>query len=180
MIAIKPCEKDSDFLLVKQLVKDYIRWLNIDLSFQAVDKELSDLSSMYGPPNGIFLLAWYEDKLAGGVGLRALAPGVCEMKRLYVYDQFKNKGIGRRLCTALIQEARGGNSGDIIHIFRLSQEFYNQQCSRFSSSGWMRSTIKSWENFLRLLKRTFHESRLRGINRTTLPLFLTNTSLSSK
>ncbi|HTG80889.1 MAG TPA: hypothetical protein VL949_03040 [Geobacteraceae bacterium] len=82
MIAIKPCEKDSDFLLVKQLVKDYIRWLNIDLSFQAVDKELSDLSSMYGPPDGIFLLAWHEDKLAGGVGLRAFAPGVCEMKRL--------------------------------------------------------------------------------------------------
>jgi GNAT superfamily N-acetyltransferase len=106
MIAIKACEKDSDFLLVKQLVKNYIRWLNIDLSFQDVDKELSDLSSMYGPPDGIFLLAWDEDKLAGGVGLRALAPGVCEMKRLYVYDQFKNKGIGRRLCTALIQEAR--------------------------------------------------------------------------
>ncbi len=31
---------------------------------------------------------------------------VCEMKRLYVYDKFKNKDIGRRLCIALIQEAR--------------------------------------------------------------------------
>jgi putative acetyltransferase len=106
MLVIKPCEKDSDFLFAQQLVKDYIRWLNIDLSFQDIDKELSLLSSMYGPPNGLFLLAWHEDELAGGVGLRMLDPAVCEMKRLYVYDQFKNKGIGRRLCIALIQKAR--------------------------------------------------------------------------
>ncbi len=106
MLVIKPCEKDSDFLFAKQIVKEYIRWLNIDLSFQDIDKELSDLSSIYGPPNGLFLLAWHEDELAGGVGLRMLEPTVCEMKRLYVYDQFKNKGIGRRLCIALIQGAR--------------------------------------------------------------------------
>ena len=52
------------------------------------------------------MLAWHEDELAGGVGLRMLEPTVCEMKLLYVYDQFKNKGIGRRLCIALLQEAR--------------------------------------------------------------------------
>jgi len=61
---------------------------------------------MFGPPNGLFLLAWHEDELAGGAGLRMIEPAVCEMKRLYVYDQFKNRGVGRRLCIALIQEAR--------------------------------------------------------------------------
>ena len=28
------------------------------------------------------------------------------MKRLYVYDRFKSMGVGRSLCTALIQEAK--------------------------------------------------------------------------
>ena len=107
MLVIKPCEKDADFLVARQLVNDYIRWLNIDLSFQDIDKELSGLSSMYGPPNGLFLLAWQGGELADGVGLRMLEPAVCEMKRLPVYDQFKDQGIGRRLCVALIQEARG-------------------------------------------------------------------------
>lgn len=106
MLVIKSCEKDSDFLFAKQIMKVYIRWLNIDLSFQDIDKELSDLSTMYGPPDGLFLLAWHENKVVSGVGLRMLEPTVCEMKRLYVYDQFKNKGIGRRLCIALIREAR--------------------------------------------------------------------------
>ena len=106
MLVIKSCEKDSDFLFAKQLVKDYIGWLTLDLSFQDIDKELSDFQSMYGPPNGLFLLAWHGDNLAGGVGLRMLEPTVCEMKRLYVYDRFKNSGIGRRLCIALIQGAK--------------------------------------------------------------------------
>jgi len=106
MIEIKPCENNSDFTCVKQVVKDYILWLDMDLSFQDIDKELADLASMYGPPNGLFLLAWCEKTIAGGVGLRKLEPSVCEMKRLYVYDHFKNMGVGRSLCTALIQEAR--------------------------------------------------------------------------
>ena len=54
MIVIKPCEKDADSLFARQLVKDYINWLNIDLSFQDIDKELSDLSLIYSPPNGLF------------------------------------------------------------------------------------------------------------------------------
>jgi GNAT superfamily N-acetyltransferase len=89
-----------------QITKDYISWLNMDLSFQGIDKELSNFPSMYGPPNGAFLLVWHRGELAGGVGLRVLEPKVCEMKRLFVYDQFKSKGVGRSLSTALIQEAK--------------------------------------------------------------------------
>lgn len=105
MVEIKHCSTDSDFFSAIKITKDYIRWLNMDLSFQGIDKELSNFPSMYGPPNGLFLLAWHKGELGGGGGLRMLEAGVCEMKRLFVYDPFKRKGIGRSLCTALIQEA---------------------------------------------------------------------------
>ena len=105
MVEIKHCSTDSDFSSAMQITKDYIRWINIDLSFQDIDKELANFSSMYGPPNGLFLLALYEGELGGGVGLRPIEAGVCEMKRLFVYDSFKRKGVGRTLCTTLIQEA---------------------------------------------------------------------------
>ena len=105
MVEIKHCSIDSDFSSAMQMTKDYIRWLNMDLSFQDIDKELANFPSMYGPPNGLFLLAWHRGELAGGVGLRMLEPNVCEMKRLFVYDPFKRKGVGRSLCTTLIQEA---------------------------------------------------------------------------
>ena len=105
MVEIKHCSIDSDFSSAMQMTKDYIRWLNIDLSFQDIDKELANFPSMYGPPNGLFLLAWHRGELGGGVGLRMLEPNVCEMKRLFVYYPFKRKGVGRSLCTTLIQEA---------------------------------------------------------------------------
>ncbi len=105
MIAIRPCATVSDFALALQLTKDYLAWLDMDLSFQAIDEELLHFPSMYGPPHGLFLLARYDGQLAGGVGLRRFDARVCEMKRLFVYDPFKRRGIGRRLCRVLIQEA---------------------------------------------------------------------------
>jgi GNAT superfamily N-acetyltransferase len=106
MIEIKHCSTESDFSSAMQITKDYIRWLDMDLSFQDIDNELSNFPEMYGPPNGLFLLAWHKGKLAGGVGLKKLEYNVCEMKRLFVYDQLKNRGVGRSLCDALVQEAK--------------------------------------------------------------------------
>jgi len=105
MIKITKCTTNSDFSTAIQITKDYIAWLNIDLSFQNIEKELSNFTAMYNAPNGLFLLAWYNGKISGGIGLRFLDTIVCEMKRLYVYDKFKKKGIGRILCTELIKEA---------------------------------------------------------------------------
>lgn len=105
MIDIKPCSTDADFSYAVKITKDYIRWLEMDLSFQDIDTELSTFSAMYGPPNGLFLLARHGADLCGGAGLRRLEVDICEMKRLFVYDRFKGQGIGGRLCSALIRAA---------------------------------------------------------------------------
>jgi ribosomal protein S18 acetylase RimI-like enzyme len=59
----------------------------------------------YGPPKGCYLLAKVGNRLAGGVGLRYLAENICEMKRLFVLDEFKEQGIGQRLCETLMNKA---------------------------------------------------------------------------
>jgi GNAT superfamily N-acetyltransferase len=66
---------------------------------------------MYGPPEGLFLLALYDEVLAGGVGFRKLDSDICEMKRLFVYEDYRGKGIGRRLCHELIENARKAGYG---------------------------------------------------------------------
>ncbi len=106
MIKIKQCSTDSDYTRAKQMVNDYFDWLNMDLGFQDIKNELSIFPSMYGLPTGFFLIALKDRDFVGCVGLRMLAPEICELKRLYVYDQFKNMGIGKRLCTILIKEAK--------------------------------------------------------------------------
>lgn len=106
MIHTKRCHTPIDFAKALCITKDYIQWLDLDLSFQNVDQELSDFPAMYGPPDGLFLLAFDGRRLAGGIGLRTLGSGICEMKRLFVYDAFKGAGVGRRLCEDLIARAK--------------------------------------------------------------------------
>ena len=104
MITIRACSSAADYALAIQLTRDYLAWLDLDLAYQGVADELQNFPTMYGPPSGLFLLAYSGSCVAGGVGLRTLEPGVCEMKRLYVYDRFKREGAGRKLCEQLIDQ----------------------------------------------------------------------------
>jgi ribosomal protein S18 acetylase RimI-like enzyme len=105
MLKIIQCVTISDISSAKMVVKDYITWLGIDLSFQEIEKELSNFSNVYSPPDGIFLLAQINRKVVGGVGLKSFDERICEMKRLFVYDNFRCIGIGRTLCRSLINRA---------------------------------------------------------------------------
>jgi GNAT superfamily N-acetyltransferase len=58
------------------------------------------------PPGGSYLVAYErEDALAGG-GLRRLADGVAEIKRMYVGPAARSRGVARALLVALEDDAR--------------------------------------------------------------------------
>jgi ribosomal protein S18 acetylase RimI-like enzyme len=92
--------------MARKLVTEYAKWLNVDLSFQDFEKELSDFPGGYREPHGAFIIAKDENKVVGCVGLKRLDEDICEMKRLFVDDEYKGKGIGRKLVEIAIEEAR--------------------------------------------------------------------------
>ena len=55
-------------------------------------------------PGAQFWLAWEGTAAVGCVGIRPLAPGVAELKRLYVVPQWRGRGLGR----ALVATAEAG------------------------------------------------------------------------
>jgi putative acetyltransferase len=97
---------EDDIQQARSLFEEYAAWLEISLCFQNFDKELANLPGHYAPPSGRLLLAREADELAGCIALRQIEPGVSEIKRLFLRQEFRGQGLGRVLVEAIIEEAR--------------------------------------------------------------------------
>ena len=76
------------------------------LDFQGFDAELAGLPVPYAPPGGCLLIAKEGSAAVGIVGLKPLAPGIAEIKRLYVVPSARGTGLGRALAQRALAEAR--------------------------------------------------------------------------
>ena len=81
--ALVEARMPEDLASVRRLFRAYADWLGVSLCFQGFERELAELPGAY-----------------------ALAPGVCEMKRLWVEPGFGGQGIGRALAESIVAAAR--------------------------------------------------------------------------
>ena len=116
-LTIVAAETSEDFAAFGGVCRAYVEWCrhcNQDMpwfveevfGYQALDEELKALSKKYGQPVGRTLLAVGDDGVvvAGGA-FRRLSDTVCELKRLFVTDEARGHGLGRKLSDALISTA---------------------------------------------------------------------------
>jgi len=118
MLKIVQAETGEDLEQVRILWREYADFLKMcfveysDLPwikeyFQNFEKEIAhQLPGSYAQPNGCLLLAVYQGKPAGCVGIRNLGDGLCEMRRLFVIPRYRGLGIGKALAEAIIQHGR--------------------------------------------------------------------------
>ena len=89
----------------KRMFLEYAETLGVDLSFQNFEEELKTLPERYGPPDGLVIIAYVDGRSAGCAALHMLTPDICEMKRLYVRDEYRELGIGSKLIEKILGEA---------------------------------------------------------------------------
>jgi GNAT superfamily N-acetyltransferase len=60
----------------------------------------------FAPPGGAFLVVYDDGRPVAGGGVKTLAPGIGEIKRMYVAEDARGRGLARKLLTALEDAAR--------------------------------------------------------------------------
>ncbi|NUN68120.1 MAG: GNAT family N-acetyltransferase [Bacteroidetes bacterium] len=107
MITLRNAATAEDIATIRELFTEYQSWLQFSLCFQGFDKELAELPGKYAPPAGRLLLAEADGVICGCIALRPFdGEGVCEMKRLFVREAFRGRGIGRMMTEQIVAEAR--------------------------------------------------------------------------
>ncbi len=106
MIEIFQAETPEHIEHARKLFREYETWLDIDLCFQSFEEELENLPGKYVAPKGGLFLARVDEKIAGCIAFRKIDDEICEMKRLYVRDDFRGLKLGVKLIEKLFEKAR--------------------------------------------------------------------------
>lgn len=118
----------EDIGIIRGLFREYQSSLEIDLCFQNFEGELASLPGKYAPPDGRLYLAWEGDQGVGCAGLRKIAEGICELKRLYVQPSHRGRGIGRQIALEALKDAHQIGYGrvrlDTLPSMGRAQELY--------------------------------------------------------
>src|SRR5687767_14585705 len=106
MIKIINAETPEQIEEARKLFREYQTSIGVNLCFQNFNEEVANLPGNYAAPDGRLLLAFSNEKSAGCIALRKLEVGICEMKRLFVREEFRGQKIGVSLIEKLIGETQ--------------------------------------------------------------------------
>ena len=114
MVDIVIAQDRDDLNGLSEVLHEYLSWdinlLNeisgLDIRVETyLNNTFSEIED-YFPPRGRLLLARDQTRLVGIGFLKPLDERVCEIKRMYVLPDQRGSGLGRKLLSQLIDEAR--------------------------------------------------------------------------
>jgi GNAT superfamily N-acetyltransferase len=106
VLQINEVNSSKQLRTARHLLEEYWTSLGFDRETFGFGEELDGLPGAYARPEGRLALAVLSDQVVGCIALRRLDNSSCEMKRLFVRQSARGKGIALALLTWLAAEAR--------------------------------------------------------------------------
>jgi len=96
----------GDTARLVEIVREYVKWLDMDLSYRGFEEEMQSFEKNYTLPSGMFFVAEGDGEFAGCGGLLRHSDEVAEVKRLYVRPAYRGLALGEKLMEAVIDKAK--------------------------------------------------------------------------
>lgn len=99
---------EDGFIKARDLFIAYADSLDIDLHFQGFEDELKEINIQYNKPSGglILITDQQSGEEIGCVGIRRFEDKVAELKRMFVKESHRKKGLGKELMQRAIRLSR--------------------------------------------------------------------------
>jgi GNAT superfamily N-acetyltransferase len=100
-VEFKPAALDAavSLELIEEVQQEYV--------VRYGSRDVTELSAIeFTPPQGIFMIGWDAEQPVACGGVRLVAPGVAELKRMYVVPEARRRGIARAMLADLESQAR--------------------------------------------------------------------------
>ncbi len=98
----RPGDEKVIFDLVKAVLSDY----GLKVNPGSTDKDISDLNKYYFENNGWFSVLEAEGKIIGSYGIFKIDELRCELRKMYLFNQYQGKGWGRLMLEDAIEKAK--------------------------------------------------------------------------
>lgn len=105
-VEICQAESSAELDMIRAMFQEYQEWLGLDLCFQGFQTELATLPGEYAPPRGRLWYVQSGGEAVGCIALKPISETVAEMKRLYLREAYRGRGLGRFVVERLLAEAR--------------------------------------------------------------------------
>ena len=121
--------------MARDVVGRYFAEINRRFGFEPAQDETDQDAALLIPPTGIFVVAVSDTEPVACGGLKTIASGVGELKRMWVRDDWRGAGLGSRLLRHLEDRARALGH----HTVRLDTNgALNEAISMYQRSGYRR------------------------------------------
>jgi putative acetyltransferase len=95
------CEK------IANLVYDVLKEYNLKPDPDATDADLKDIEQSYFERGGTFYVLEERDgSIAGAYGLYPIDSQTCELRKMYLHNSHRGRGLGKFLMDSALSEAR--------------------------------------------------------------------------